>query len=197
MKKITCIVGIFIVFSMNLHAQNTETKEYRNQLQFSPFYFLAKTFYVSYERMLPNVNGAIRISPSVMMDMSKSYYDLYDDMYVYNIAYSSSKEAYALELAYKMFTFESPRTANIYFSPYTQYKYIIEKYNDNTHKNNVFGAGIDAGIKLSGGRFVMDITCGGGVRVPFNEDKNFSSEMFDDNYKGIIARANFLLGMTF
>ncbi|MDR2963631.1 MAG: hypothetical protein LBU90_08405 [Bacteroidales bacterium] len=210
MKKNSAIFTLLIFLcAINAHAQSSESKTYNNLFQFSPFHFFASTFYLSYERAFPELNSALRISPFITVKQKSSgYYYGYGETFYYDYS-PVRKEVYALEVAYKWFTFENPRKFNIFLSPYAQYKYISRQGNadiyneigefvsDGNTINNVIGFGIDSGLRFAFGRFVMDFTLGGGMRLPLNETDYISSDMFSDTYRGVVPRGNFLLGMTF
>ena len=206
MKRTLPIVGLIIVlFSMNLHAQNADTKAFKNQLLIAPFYLFNETFMISYERIFPD-NGALRITPSVTLS------NVSDGSYFSR----KNREGVGVELAYKALLFPTAQKFNIYFGPYLLYRYVKNTYTDYPYYGiqpavalpptktidefNVMGVGIDTGVKLTFGRFIMDFTFGGGLRYPLNnsnfEIDNSASDIFDDNFKGIAPRVNFMLGVA-
>ena len=159
----------------------------QHQMLFSPFYFFGGTFMMSYEYLTLSHN-AFRITPSVTLNNSGNNYE--------------SREGVGLDLGYKISVFNKYK-ANVYMGPYFMYKYAKHSsrdyyYNVTDNKTyNVLGLGIDAGIKLTFGRFVMDITLGGGARYPLQDYSGYSSRsIFHVAYKGIAPRANFFLGIA-
>lgn len=210
MKRIllTVIASLAIVGAW---AQSSQTeKVYNNQLLIAPFYLLDETFMLSYERIFTD-NGALRITPSVTLsNVNNGLFDIND-------SYRKNREGFGIELAYKALLFPTDRVFNVHFGPYVLYRYVKNTYesytsdlsyssylNPNptikTERFNVMGAGIDTGIKLTMGRFILDFTVGGGLRYPANnsdfEIDNSASDIFDDNFKGIAPRVNFFLGVA-
>jgi len=205
MKRII-FTTLVLMAMLSLNAQTTETIEtpqkiYRNQLLIAPFYFFDATYMMSYEYLI-STNGALRITPSVTLsnvDKESSLFNSY-----------RNKEGYGIDLGYKIFLLrKGDGKVNVYIGPYAMYKYVKFIYSKEDHtydfvKNkiddyNVFGLGVDAGIKFIFGHFVLDLTVGGGIRYPqFENDDNYTaSSIFDDYYKGITPRANLMLGVAF
>ena len=173
-----------------------------NHILFSPLYFFDGTFMITYERLFSS--GSLRITPSIKLQ------NLDDQRY-------TQKEGFGLDLGYKFFFTNRPYRANFYLGPYALYKNIKAKsptypyysssfypstesttYIINTY--NIIGMGVDTGIKFILGRFTMDISLGGGIRYAYLDGNTFESsgiEWYDIDYKGIVPRGNFSIGIAF
>jgi len=195
MKRII-IVAIALLGVMGLRAQPDDypARMNRNQFLFSPIYLFDATFFVSYEHLFRN-NSALRISPSITISNSDN--SIFQNNF-------RSREGFGVDAGYKIFLYEKPhRNANLYMGPYFMYKYMKIVHmgypDDVADIYKIWGVGIDTGVKFTMGRFVMDITIGGGVRYPLlNDDPNvpLADDILDINYKGIAPRINFCLGVT-
>jgi hypothetical protein len=192
MKRI--IFSALVLMSIiGLQAQTIDSPKsnfQRSQLLIAPFYFFDATFMVSYEHPIAK-NGALRITPSITLSE--------DD-------YNDSREGFGIDLGYKAFLLRNSRIVNVYVGPYAYYKSIKHTYREYSYyyddygyynysdyekisyNNNVFGLGIDTGVKCIFGRFVLDLTLGGGIKYPTNSESN--------EYKGIAPRANLMFGVT-
>ena len=201
--KITLAI-VASLFASSLFAQ-TYYQERRNpvvnhpnHILFSPFYFFDGTFMLTYERLFPT--GALRITPSIKLQ------NLSDQEY-------TQKEGWGLDAGYKFFFTSRPRAANFYMGPYGLYKNIKAKapvpyesfsssrtryYNTDTYR--IVSFGVDAGVKFIFGRFTMDLSFGGGIRYVYLNGETFENsevEWYDIDYKGIVPRGNFSLGIAF
>ena len=193
MKRIL-FTALVLIGMINVQAQNTETTKsgYNNQLLIAPIHFAASTFMLSYERMMPSNKSALRITPSVTFSNTERN--------TWRDDYQIGREGFGLDLGYKFYMFNNPRKVNIYFGPYAMGKYIKRNYSESPSKETtVIGVGVDAGLKMVFGRFVMDFTAGGGLRTSIFEgsDEHAVDNIFDDRYRGIMPRANFMIGMAF
>lgn len=193
--KRTILTALALLGLISLQAQNLKLPQsttYRNQILVSPPYLIENTFMVSYERIFPT-KGALRITPSVTLSNVEN--DIWDEQ----------REGAKIDIGYKAFLIEKGEVVkfNLYLGPYVMYKYLMssvgiadsEGYSSKEY--NIFGAGVDAGIKLTVARFVMDFTLGGGVRYPLDTHGETATSIFSDNYKGIVPRANLSLGIAF
>lgn len=199
MKRIILFTVFALVGIVSLQAQSTEpepAKVYKNQLLIAPFHLFDATFMLSYERLFPlnNTNTELRITPSVML----SNIDQDDYSFWGEEEPSYNREGFGIDVGYKIFLFDSSRKINIYAGPYALYKYIRHNYTEEPDGTiNAIGFGVDTGVQICFGRFVMDATLGGGMRYPmFDGSDTYSAEsIFDDRYKGITPRVNFVLGL--
>ena len=189
MKKKLTLVIVATLFAGTLCAQTN-----RNHMLFSPFYFFDGTFMLSYERLFST--GSLRITPSIKLQ------NINDELY-------SQREGWGLDVGYKFFLNNRIRKANFYLGPYALYKNINvtesntfegDMIRSQTDTYNILGFGVDSGFKFIFGRFTMDISLGGGIRYAYIDGyryKNSGSDWFDFDYKGIVPRANFSLGIAF
>ena len=185
MKRI--IFSALVLMSIiGLQAQTIDSQKpniYRSQLLIAPFYFFDATFMMSYEYLITD-NGALRITPSITLE----------DGY---------REGFGIDLGYKAFLLRKSRIVNVYVGPYAYYNYLKSTdwnyyYDYNSgyghdeieiNYNNILGLGVDTGVKFTFGRFVLDLTLGGGIRYPLND--NLSSPS-----KSIVPRINLMFGVT-
>ena len=170
-----------------------------NHFMMSPFYFLDGTFMLTYERLFQT--GSLRITPSVTLQ-NLSNHKLIEG--------HDQREGWSLDAGYKFFLTSRPYKVNFYMGPYGLFRslssyyqthdYENGTYRDNTDTYHIVSFGIDGGIKCIFGRFVMDVSLGGGVRYPYLNGAPFkgsASNVFDVQYKGIVPRGNFSLGVAF
>ena len=166
-----------------------------NHFLFSPLYFFDGTFMLSYERLFSS--GSLRITPSIRLQ------NIDDQRY-------TQREGWGMDIGYKFFFTGRPRHTNFYLGPYTLFKNIKEKspsYSSSyTPSNyivdnyNIIGIGVDTGIKFIFGRFTMDISLGGGIRYAYLDGYSFENsgvEWWEIDYKGIVPRGNFSIGVAF
>ena len=163
----------------------------------NPFYFFDGTFMLTYERLFPT--GSLRITPSItLQNVNNGNFD--------------QREGWGLDFGYKFFL-SPPKRVNLYMGPYALYRklsvggnhYIDDNgyagYRYRTDVYDILGLGVDAGIKfIIGGRIVIDLSLGGGVRYPYLNGKTFNStanDIFDVDYKGVVPRGNFSIGIAF
>ena len=193
-------LALFVAINLWAQSDDSPASIKRHQLLFSPIYLFDATFLLSYEHLFQN-QTALRITPSITLSNTDN------SVFHSNL---KSREGFAIDAGYKVFLFEKPRrNANVYMGPYVMYKYVkhtrgtwyssIPDDPDIVDIYKVWGVGIDTGIKFIMGRFVMDITVGGGVRYPLlNDDANVPAAegILDIGYKGIAPRINFCLGVT-
>ena len=187
--------------SLSLPASQAPQLQYPNHLTISPFYMLAGTFMLSYERLFPA--GILRVTPSAIMRNNRNYGgspDKYED------------QGGAIDIGYKIFF--TPRIYKVtpYIGPYALYRYFhrtIKEYeyipegkktiiHDHHQYYNILNAGVDSGVKFIFGRFTMDFSIGVGTRIdycrgdlniPYHEELSMS--------KSIVPRFNFFMGLTF
>ena len=195
--KRTIFTALILIGMISVQAQNVETTRqnfHQNQFLFSPFHFFDGTFMLSYERMMPNGNAALRITPSITLSNVQQFGWWGDE------DRRIGRQGFGLDVGYKFFLLNNPRRFNFYVGPYAMFRQINNRFRYlPTERIDVLGMGVDAGMKMTFGRFVMDFTLGGGLRYAmFEGSENHSTpDIFDDKYRGIMPRANFVLGILF
>lgn len=205
MKFFFTLFGVLFVGSLFAQTRYSERMALpisnSNHVLFSPFYFLDGTFMLTYERLFSS--GALRITPSIKLQ------NIDDQHY-------SQREGWGLDFGYKFILTNRPRKVNFYLGPYALYKNIKVKspvylssssyyplmepttYAKKTY--NILGMGVDSGVKFIFGRFVMDISFGGGIRYAYIDGYSYANsgaEWFDIDYKGIVPRGNISFGVAF
>ena len=201
LTALLCFAGVLCLQAQSQPEEQPKLNVYRNQILIAPFYFFDNTFMISYERVFPS-NGALRITPSITLSNINS------SSYSYTTPKYESREGVGLDLGYKAIVLDKSKKAatfNVYIGPYAMYKHVNNsKFDEATQayradQYDILGLGIDSGLKLIfGGRFVLDVTLGGGVRYPLfdSNDKRVVTDTFDDEFKGVIPRINLFLGVT-
>jgi len=178
--------------------------QHPNHVLLSPFHLFDGTFMLSYERLFNT--GALRISPSVTLRNNRHYYDYGD----------REEQGWALDFGYKFFFTNRVHKVTPYVGPYIFYRYLeskIQDWNEYTDREytdyypraqytnyDILGVGVEGGVKFIFGRFTMDVSLGGGVRIPYRNGKSITGgpdDMWDIEYKGVVARGNFSFGISF
>ena len=210
-----CSLSASLLNAQNYRAQSPKTTKYAiqriehpNHILLSPFYLFDGTFMLSYERLFQT--GALRITPSVTLRNRTDYN--------YNHNYDNREEqGWTIDLGYKFFFTNRVHRVTPYVGPYAFYRYLESKiqyppqecgpecstpalqYSAYTNYD-ILGVGVEGGVKFIFGRFTMDVSLGGGIRIPYRDGdvvSNGRDGMWDIAYKGVVARGNFSFGITF
>jgi len=201
-----CCLSTSLLNAQNYRAQSPKTTKYAiqriehpNHITISPFHFFDGTFMLGYERLSPM--GAFRISPSVTMRNARNG--------------EGDEQGWGLDLGYKFSFTPNVRRVMPYVGPYISYRYLESELlswydypNRGEHptsphtmytKYNIWNVGVEGGVKFIFGRFTMDIALGGGIRIPRCDGETISGgdDIWAIEYKGIVPRGSFTLGITF